>query len=225
MTASMLSPRTASRRVARAGPNRGDLAFRTAVCYTTAGRCGSDLGPRSEVVRVGNGKILWAPGLSLGAKDDSIKLAVCTDTVRGFRDGCMNHKIGEYAMLVRGDGSAAGAGPLHGAYALYRGLLRPIDDQAQDRSVFVYVTNPTTSWAWRESEKHVGPFQTGKPNKSVFLTYVKGIKEYDVRPEWLSAPEFLDVQGVVLYWEWVRPVLGDPPLPHAENTRYATRIW
>jgi len=176
--------------------------------------------------KLAHSRVLWAPGFTPATRSETIKLVANVDTLVSFRDGAMNAKLGEYAGLVRGFNDDDGYGPLMKSYALCQGLMRPIDAAARDDKVFAYVTNPDTSYAWPEAGKDHHAYQTGKPRKSVFLTYVQSIQDYASPPTWLtSEPAMVDAKGVVLYWEWVRPVTGDPLLPVFTDTRYVRRIW
>jgi hypothetical protein len=137
-------------------------------------------------------------------------------------DDRMNAKIGEYCALVHGGGDLPGVSE---AYALFRGLKRPLNTERVDKAVCVFVTKPSRTYTYPD---RFGERQERKaPLDSVFVTYA----EIAADPATVFASTLVPgsvpegVRGVVIGWEWTLADKADASLPADHAARYVERVW
>lgn len=171
--------------------------------------------------------IVLAPSVNANRKGE-IKLVCHPTTLRNMEDDVSRSKVGEYCGLVHGNlveitGYGDKGNNTYGlleSVALFQGVKRPKFKCENDEEVHVYITNPLNTYSYRF--KSIGPSILKKPDNAVFVTYVDTISSlsvYGIRKEdWGS-----DINGVVLYWEWVRS--KDNKMPDFYDTRYTRAIW
>jgi len=161
--------------------------------------------------------LVWAKGID----QQRIALIADSSTVRRLEDGGLNAKIGEYCGLIHG-AVAQGIGLIN-AHALFRGLKRPCISEGRDCEIYAYVLSAPHTFIYPRNAKYsgVGPVVSQKPTASVFVAYV------DIKPieADLKSAGLVNVDGSVLYWEWVLSDPQEPSLPQNFSERYNTRIW
>jgi len=151
--------------------------------------------------------------------EQHVRLSASIATLRRFRDGGLNAKLGEYCGLVHGntrertangnvvDGGTQG---LLLATALFRGLKRPLTSAGLDGEICAFISRPGCTFEFpNPSDVAV---RCAAPLRSVFVTYAR----FEARDT---------VDGEILSWEWVLADARDSALPDGWDVRYEERIW
>jgi hypothetical protein len=114
------------------------------------------------------------------------------------------------------------------ATALFRGVDRPRIAPGLDERVYIYVTNPPSTFVCpiERREFRLGPIEALAPGRSVFATYVvfddDAIRRWDSDIRAIGAQQ---VDGIVADWEWVLADPNNPNLPDDCMGRYDERMW
>lgn len=137
-------------------------------------------------------------------------------------------KLGEFAGLVNGAVPQHETGGLVVAYALFRGLRRPLNTQESDSSTYAYITDPPYSFCY--DDQFGAPAPSQKPRNSVFVTYANVFEQQQEADAHFEGTRFAadHPRGEVLWWEWTLaevPPSGDHRLPKNHGRRYLKRGW
>jgi len=140
------------------------------------------------------------------------------------------HILGKTSFVDQ-DGSRrtiADVGILEQSIALFRGLLRPFNENGDDKEGHIFVSNPKHDYAYnadRTSESG-RPLQVVPPHDSIFATFVRFGEEI-VAPHRQEIKSFggNDVGGIIVGWEWTFCAPSERSLPNDFATRYDERIW
>lgn len=173
------------------------------------------VGPQNDV-RWPN--IVFAP--SPANRSQLVKLFASEITIRQRLDDELISSICQYAGLIHG-AIPGGYPSLPEAFALFRGIRRPMVEFERDEAIHVYVTNPPVDFVFVSThQSNGGPQRVSPPKDSVFVIYsdfsqhaLDGLRGNG------------DIEGVIYDWEWVLADPGNSSLPDGFSERYAERIW
>jgi hypothetical protein len=163
-------------------------------------------------------------------KENIIELYCHPQTLQQVIDDNLNAKLGEYCGLIHGNvlelGDEGGTNGLLEATALFRGLKRPMELPGLDGKIYVYITNPQCSYLYPIEKKYegIGVTPTTKPKDSVFATYVditNDFEKYGINKEKIRG----NIQGIVLFWEWVLNSKENQNFPENCDSRYVQKVW
>lgn len=168
-------------------------------------------------------------------KSVDIRLLCSAETLRNAFQKGYTARLAQFKELVVGDPEDPHQIGLKSAYALFRGLRRPLGANPGGEAIYAYVSHPPCDFVGDWPDPH-GPLRAvvqARPKDSVFVVYAD-IPDQQTDPhlaQWRREAEDQEVRGLVLHWEWVT---ADFPqvqgfsqayLPIYAATRYAQRIW
>ena len=129
--------------------------------------------------------------------------------------------IGEYVGIIVGECT------LFDPVAIFQGLKRPFAGPGKDETVFVYVSNAQTSYAFSPGTKNtdLGPQRMAPPAELVFVTFVSLSPDVvdDVRQSLDPIDQAID--GAILYWEWTQASRSQVWFPRDHEKRYRRLVW
>lgn len=143
-----------------------------------------------------------------------VKLGAHPSTMSTYASHRRRAPLGQFFGLIQHHGM------LLAPRALYRGLLRPLNQPGHDDDVIAYITTPSITYTFNGAGQLVS---YPAPRDCVFVVFVSFSQTVIDAIRKNAACE--SSAGAVLDWEWTQADAAMPFLPADYQTRYRSVLW